>query len=81
MTEITDMPEPPNTANGFRESWSVRPSRRSSCSTAADGVVSLGCALATIDMISRNGTTTKNTSRPANTPAMVRRNCFIGHPS
>ena len=81
ITETTDRPEPPNAANGFFDSWSVIPPRRSSSSTAWAGVVSLGLLAApTIDPITRNGMSTKNNTRPANTPAMVRRNCFIGDP-
>jgi hypothetical protein len=79
MTEITDPPLAPNAANGLLGSWSERPPRRSSCSTAWAGT-GAGRAAPAAMAISRKGTPTTNRRRPTNTPATVRKNCFIGGP-
>ncbi len=84
MTPMTEFPLPPKTAKGFCGSWSERPVRRSSSSTAAAGVTgpsALFWARPTRPKMKIMGTMTMNSISPTKTPAMVRRNCFIDIPN
>src|SRR5690606_23359814 len=48
-----------------------------SSSTVFDGVGAFEVAELIATVISRKGTTTRNRNRPAKTPSIVRKNCFI----
>ena len=64
-------------ANGLVGVWSVTPSRRSSSSTVFDGVGAFDEAELTAMVISTTGMSTKNSTSPAKTPSIVRKNCFM----
>jgi hypothetical protein len=70
-------PEPPKMAKGLLGAWSVTPLRRSSSSTVFRGVGSSDDAEPIATAMKRNGTTTRKRNIPANTPSIVRKNCFM----